>query len=159
MKSESAQRPIFHSRLVAFFLNHTWNLMFFVFFEILTWNPQFDFFFSFWKNEVEALLGEGGGGTGRRDELLNFSLVCLGVRMSTPYDFSFGLGVPPKCFNDFCRARNKARRHGRRLCTGRNRKVWLGSLNPKVKTSGLPLTSKSWSKKYVFFGGWKQDLQ
>ena len=41
-------------------------------------------------------MGEGGGGTGRRDELLNFSLVCLGVRMSTPYDFSFGLGVPPK---------------------------------------------------------------
>ena len=40
-------------------------------------------------------MGEGGGGTGKRDELLSFSLVYLGVRI-TPCVFSFGLGVPPK---------------------------------------------------------------
>ena len=38
-------------------------------------------------------------------------------------------------------------------------KIRLGTLNPKVKTYGLPRTYKSVTEKYVFFGGWEQDLQ
>ena len=32
-------------------------------------------------------------------------------------------------------------------------KIRLGTLNPKVKTYGLPRTYKSVTEKYVFFGG------